>query len=175
MPAPVDHVERCRGTHPADVALVWINSRSASIVRCRDGTVSIDRIRSDVPPHRRATGHQEHVPTGGDEGARHREAHLDRFVSEVMRSLPPVADLLVVGPGDIRWRLDRAIRAHDAHHGVRRVIRCEPAPRWTRGRLIAEFRQAAGASLPRRPVVAHRWTRRPADQSHISWPVAEKR
>jgi hypothetical protein len=142
---------------PGRFALIWIDAREASIVRASDGQPSIERVRSDVPAHRRGTGHQEHNPTSGDGGEPHRLEHLARFLRAVGHHLPPDADLLVVGPGTVRWRLVASLRDQDARRGVHRVIRSAAAPRWTNGQLLAEFRQATGAPQRRRTLGASRW------------------
>jgi hypothetical protein len=157
MPAHVDLVKTpCES---ADLALVWIDSRESSIVRGSDGHSTIERVRSDVPPHRRATGHHKDCPAAARaDGESRRLEHLSQFVRHVSQHVPGHADVIVAGPGTVRWRLVRVLQEQDARHGVQRVIRCLPAPRWTRRQLLAEFRRATGGSLRRRTVGAYRWS-----------------
>ena len=42
--------------------LVWLDAREAVVARWRDGAISLDRIESDVPPHRRGTGRRSTTP-----------------------------------------------------------------------------------------------------------------
>jgi hypothetical protein len=157
MPAETVRGETGRHTseHP-ELALVWIDSRTSTIVRSVDDAPQVERVRSDVPPHRRATGYQGHHPAGGAgaDGEPRRLEHLARFIHEVSRRVPPDADVLVIGPGTVRWRLLASLRDHDAHHGIRRELRCGPAPRSTDAQLIARFRREAGTDLRRRSLSA---------------------
>jgi hypothetical protein len=154
---------RTRGdrTPEHQLALVWIDSRVSSIVRMVGDEPRIERVRSDVPRHRRATGHQGHHPAGGagSDGEPRRLEHLARFIHEVSLRIPSDSDILVVGPGTVRWRLIATLREHDAHHGIVREVRSSSAPRCTDAQLIARFRHAAGTDLRRRPPVARRRSR----------------
>ena len=75
------------------MTLVWIDADGASIVRWPEST-EVERLESEVPPHRRSTGHVRHEPTAGhggiapqDAGERHRNEHLRRFISTVAESV----------------------------------------------------------------------------------------
>jgi hypothetical protein len=140
--------------------LVWIDSRESSIVRPSSGDPVIDHLTSDVPPHRRARGNQQHGPAaaGGDAEPRRLE-HLAHFLREVSGRVPADTDVVIVGPGTVRWRLAKVLHEHDTHHGLRRAIRCRPAPRWTERQLLAEFRRLSGQPSRRRSVGAYRWSR----------------
>jgi hypothetical protein len=148
------------------LALVWIDSREAVVASWQAGTVEVERVQSDVPAHRRSTGHVRHDPTtrhggGGppqSAGEPRRLEHLARFLADVEHRLPQSADLLLLGPGMVHERLAREIRAHDMQHRVSRSTRCEVAPRMTRRQLIARLRLAAGDRPRRRTVGAYRWT-----------------
>jgi hypothetical protein len=170
MPAPNPHAATFAA--PVDMAVVWIDSREASIVSWRDGHPTIERLTSDVPPHRRARGNVQHGPAGagGDPEPRRLE-HLARFVHDVRRRIPAQADVLVVGPGTVRWRLSAALRVQDEQRGNRRVIRCRPAPPWTARQLTAEFRRASGRAVRRRTAGAYRWSRPRASHGTSVVPV----
>ena len=152
--------------HP--LVLVWIDSREAVVARWEAGAIQVKRFRSDVPPHRRSTGHVRHDPMvrhggGGSPqsaGEPRRLEHLARFLKDIELHLPRSQELLLLGPGTVHERLAREIRAHDAHHQDDREIRCEVAPRMTRRQLVARLRTASGVEPRRRTVGAHRWTHR---------------
>ena len=159
-------------TPPAALALVWIDSREASIVR-DDGTgPTVERLMSDVPPHRRARGNQQHsVPAGGGDAEPRRMEHLAHFIREVVRRVPAETDVLIVGPGTVRWRLAKEIRAQDVHHGLHRAVHCMPGRRQTRRQLIATYRRATDEPVRRRTVGAYRWSRPLATRGHAVLPV----
>jgi hypothetical protein len=150
--------------------LVWIDSREAIIVRWLDGEASLERIESEVPAHRRATGHVRHDPAirqGGGGSAQtagepHRLEHLRRFVVEVANRLQAEEDLLLLGPGTVRDRLERYLAESDAHHGRHRDIASEASAPLSDRQLIERLRAFAGAEARRRTVGAYRWAVRPA-------------
>lgn len=94
--------------------LVWIDAREAVIVRWQHDRPRLERVESEVPAHHRATGHVRHDPGvrhggGGPPqtaGEPHRLEHLDRFVEQIANRLPPGDDLLILGPGTVRERLE---------------------------------------------------------------------
>jgi hypothetical protein len=149
------------------VTLVWIDAREAIIVRVRRGRSDLVRLTSDVPAHHRATGHVRHDPAvrhgGGGRpqtaGEPRRLQHLGRFVTEVTDRLTHDGDLLVMGPGTVRERLARRLRASDVHHGRQRTISCEAAPRLTERQLVARLHRAMGVEPRRHTVGAYRWSR----------------
>ena len=143
-------------------AVVWIDSRQAIIARREAGTVSVDRLASDVPPHRRSTRHVRYDPTvshGGGApcgaGDARRLEHLAGFLKRVSESLPASADLIVVGPGTVHERLARAIRERDAIHGVARHVGCEVAARLTSRQIVARLGVASGDPARRRTAGPH--------------------
>jgi hypothetical protein len=148
--------------------LVWIDARDAIIVSWRDDRALVEREESDVPAHHRATGHIRHDPGvrhgGGGApqtaGEPHRIEHLERFVERVAGRLPPDDDVVILGPGTVRERLERRIRLDDEGHERSRLISCEASPRLTDRQLIARVRHVAGADPLRRAVGAYRWTDR---------------
>jgi hypothetical protein len=160
VPAPIDPVET--SLDPTHLVLVWIDSRESSIVRQAGDHAVIDHLTSDVPPHRRARGNQQHGPVaaGGDDEPRRLE-HLARFLHDVSQRIPPDAAVLVVGPGTVRWRLARVLHEHDTHRGTHRTIHCRPAPRWTDRQLLAEFNRWSGRPSRRRTVGTYRWSQPP--------------
>ena len=163
--------------------LVWIDAREAIIVRSAGEPP--ERVESDVPPRHRTAGHVRHDPGirhgGGmrqDAGEPHRLEHLDRFVAEIAERLPPASDVLILGPGTVRERLERRVRALDSRLKRSREIRCEASRRLTDPQLVARLRSAAGQAPYRRTVGAYRWTEpllRPASGPIVPRRVAAKR
>jgi hypothetical protein len=137
--------------------IVWIDAREAVIVRWQDAEASIERIDSDVPAHHRATGHVRHdaaVRPGGGvpkaAGEPHRLEHLGQFIDDVLGRLPDDDDLLILGPGTVRERLEREVGERDRRHGRHRVVTCQASPPRTDRQLVARLRHLAGADAPRR-------------------------
>lgn len=136
--------------------LVWIDSEEAIIVRWAD-RATVERIRSDVPGRHRSTGHVRMDPTvrhGGGAGPedvdRPRRARLVAFVEDVAGHLAQDGDVHVVGPGMVRERLERSLRANDRRRGRRRNVHAAPAERLTEQELVARVRELAGDAPKRR-------------------------
>jgi hypothetical protein len=147
-------------------SLVWIDSREAIVVRWQDDAADIEHLVSDVPPHRRTTGHIRHEPGirhggGGPAqtaGEPRRLEHLDRFVGEVADRVSPDDDLLILGAGTVRERLERHLREDDERHGRTRSVTTEASPPLTDRQLVARLRHLAGADPRRRTLGAYRWS-----------------
>jgi hypothetical protein len=129
--------------------LVWIDSEEAIIVRWAD-RAAVERVRSDVPGRHRPDGH---TPMGDamrvDGGAmdtheRARRDALRRFVDDVACRVPDSDDVMVVGPGVLRGRLERTIRTDDRRHGRTRLVHSAAAERLTEQELVARVRALAG-------------------------------
>lgn len=158
-------------------ALVWIDAREAVVVRMQGDRTRIDRVASDVPPHRRATGHVRHEPDirhggGGSPqtaGEPRRLEHLKRFVADVANRLALEDDLVILGPGTVHERLARYLAESDEHRGRHRLMACEVSPRLTDRQLIARLQRFAGIEPRRHTVGAYRWSqpaaRRPSGQA----------
>jgi len=133
--------------------LVWIDTEQAVIVRW-DGAAKFIRLESDVPAHRRSTGHVAHEPLvrlggGGrrqEAGERHRLEHLHRFISEVEARLAPDDEIEILGPGTLRERLARLVETNDRRHGRMRHICSYPTGQLTDAQLVALVREAASES-----------------------------
>lgn len=145
--------------HPS--TLIWIDAREAVIVRWSGDPAVVERVLSDVPAHRRATGHVRYDPGVRHGGGRpqtagepHRLEHLRRFVERVADRLGNVDDLLVIGPGGVHERLARRVREADRDHGRTRIVSCRTAAPATERQLIARLRLFAGAAPRRRTVGA---------------------
>lgn len=138
-------------TAEAATTLVWIDSEEAIIVRWAD-RATVERIRSDVPGRHRSTPHVRIDPTirhggGGataDTAERARREHLRAFLGEVAGHVPDTDDVTVVGPGLVRERLERNLRAEDRRHGRRRHVNSAAAERLTEQELVAHVRALAG-------------------------------
>ncbi len=143
-------------THPHHRTLVWIDSRQAVIVRW-DGAARFIRLESDVPAHRRSTGHVAHNPMirqgggGGrqEAGERHRLEHLHRFISQVEARLAPDDEIEILGPGTVRERLAHLVETNDRHRGRPHRVCTHPTGPLTEAQLVALLREAAG-DPPRR-------------------------
>lgn len=152
------------------VALVWIDSHEAIVVRWEAGAPHVERIESDVPAHHSATGHVRHQPAcrhggGGPPqtaGEPHRLEHLARFFDIVAEHVPPTHDLLLLGPGTVHEELGRRLSETDLRQRAVREVRCEAAARMSRRQLVARVRMAAGDAPTRRTVGAYRWSGGPA-------------
>ena len=175
-PAAAEHPAGASTEQPPGrkVLLVWIDSREAILLRWADDAARIERLRSDVPAHHRATGNVRHSPVirhgGGGApqtaGEPRRLEHLQRFVETVMDRVAPDEDVLCLGPGTVHERLGREIRARDDRHHLERSVRCEPSPRQTHAQLTARLRRAIGEQPRRRTVGAYRWSERlPVERS----------
>lgn len=148
-------------TAEAATTLVWIDSEEAIIVRWAD-RATVERIRSAVPGRHRSTGHLRFDPDvrhGGGGAAtdsieRARLEHLRVFLADVATHIPDVDDVTVVGPGLVRERLERNLRAEDRKHGRRRHVHSAAAERLTEQELVAHVRALAGDAPYRRGISA---------------------
>ena len=146
--------------------LVWIDAREAIIVARRGGEIVIERIESEVPDHRRSTGHVRHDPSvrhggGGtapqSAGEPHRQEHLAHFVRLVLSVLPEGDDLTILGPGTVREHLAHEVDAADRHHHRQRSVRSAAAARQTDRQLAARLDRELGIEPRRRTVGSYRW------------------
>lgn len=136
--------------------IVWIDAEQALIVRW-DGAARFLRIESEVPPHRRSTGHVRHEASpqvGGaasprTQGEQHRQEHLRHFLSQVERRLEPGELIEIVGPGTVRERLARQVDASDRRRGRPPRVVTHAAGPLTEAQLVALVRAAAGDAAPR--------------------------
>lgn len=141
--------------------LIWIDSEEAIIVRWAD-RATVERVRSAVPGRHRSTGHLRVDPAvrhggGGPSSAaleRVRREHLRLFLDDVLRHVPEDDDVTVVGPGLVRGRLERSLRADDRRHSRRRHVRSTAADRLSEQTLVARVRELAGDAPRRRRVPA---------------------
>jgi hypothetical protein len=139
--------------------LVWIDSEEAIIVRWAD-RATVERVRSEARDHGFREGRGpvatsgRHGDGGTDLAERARRDDLRLFVGDVADRVPPTDDVTVVGPGVLRGRLERTLRADDRRHGRRRQIHSAAADRLTEQELVARVRTLAGDEPPRRGVAA---------------------
>jgi hypothetical protein len=154
-----------RDPHPS-WTVVWIDSHGATLAGWHGGRPAVERMISDVPARRRATGHVRHDPTvrhgGGGPGQSaadtRRLEHLARFLDQVESRLPETDDLAILGPGEVAEHLEQLVRDGDTHHRRVRTVTREPAGRQTERQLIARLRSLVGAVPARRTVGAYRWS-----------------
>ncbi len=137
--------------------VIWIDSRAAILARW-DGTVtSVTHIQSDVPVHRRSTGHVMHNPTiahgGGvaprSDGEGRRLEHLAHFLRTVADRLDPFDALDITGPGTVHERLAALVRGDDDSRHRDRSLTVSAAAPMTRRQILARLRSLAGISVPR--------------------------
>jgi len=140
------------------MTLVWIDADSASIVRWPGGK-DVERIDSEVPAHRRSTGHVRHEPSVGhggvapqDAGERHRNEHLRRFIATVADAVEADDEVAVLGQGTVFEGLARLLADRDRAHARARVVHVETSKRLTDRQLVARARVLAGAPPNRRAV-----------------------
>lgn len=157
MRLPREHRQR-------PVTLVWLDADQAILLRSGgQGTPGASppeprRIRSEVPPHHRATGRVHHDPSvrsgGGadpdDLAERRREHLLAAYLREVQAGLPPDDHVVILGPGPVHARLAAQVRADDLRHRRTRPVDDAPAPPLTDRQLRARLLEAAGAAPERR-------------------------
>jgi hypothetical protein len=114
--------------------LVWMDGEEAIIVRWTD-RAEVERVCA-IP---RASG----TPDGDVQG-RNRPEGRRHFVASIADRIPPEGDVAVVGPGDLRGRLERLLRADDRRHGRRRAVRSPATRQLTENQLLAHVRALAG-------------------------------
>jgi hypothetical protein len=150
------------------VTLVWLDADGAILLldegRAGDGTdpPAIRRVRSQVPPHRRATGqahHDSRVRSGGgadpdDLADRRREHLLAAYLREVAALVPAEDRVVILGPGPVHGRLAGELRAADARHRRMRPVEDMPAGALTERQLRARWRELNG-STPERQLPAN--------------------
>jgi hypothetical protein len=127
--------------------LVWIDTEEAIIVRWED-RATVERLHSDVEGRHRSSGN-EGIGTSAEAMDHARREHLRRFLDEVVEHVPSAGDVTVVGPGLVRERLERSLRADDRRHGRVRHVRSSASDRVTEQELVAHVRALAG-DAPRR-------------------------
>jgi hypothetical protein len=130
--------------------LVWIDSEEAIIVRWED-RATVERIHSAVEGRHRSSGACRVTRAGhrgGDATAdtleRARREHLRQFLDDVAAHVPEADDVTVVGPGIVRERLERSLRAEDRRCGRQRHVHSAAADRLTEQALVARVRMLAG-------------------------------
>lgn len=143
------------------VTLVWLDTDEAILMRAGEpaagGEPAARRIRSEVPPHRRATGRVHHDPrvrSGGgadpdDLADRRRERLLAAYLREVAAAVPPGDRVVVLGPGPVHARLAAELRADDVRHRRDRPVEEAPAPPLTDRQLRARLLELAGVAPER--------------------------
>jgi len=157
------------------VTLVWIDSRRAVIARWRDGAPILERLTSNVPAHRRSTGHGRRDPvlrSGGSAATAdepHRLEHRARFLEAVAARLPD-DDLELVGPGTVREHLARVLLRDAGRSGA---ISTHAAGPMTDHQLVARARELVGEAPRRRPGSRCGSARRapvPGPVVRVDWP-----
>ena len=170
-----------RPTRPAadptrDRTLVWIDARDALIGHWHGGSVTLERLHSDVPSRHRAMGHIRRDPSvrhgGGaaqDAAEANRLEHLARFIDLVATRVKLDGDVLVLGPGTVRDRLGHRLHETERLAVEGHEITVGAAGRLTEPQFIARLRHFAGADPRRRTTGApHRSPSRTAAETERS-------
>jgi hypothetical protein len=152
------------------VTLVWLDADEAILLNGEGVTgngagvsdngadpPAIRRVRSQVPPHRRATGqahHDSRIRSGGgadpnDLAERRREHLMATYLREVAALVPAADRVVVLGPGPVHGRLAHELRAADARHRRERPVEDAAAGPLTERQLRARWRELNGAVLER--------------------------
>ena len=147
------------------VALVWIDSDGARILRWRRRVVT-EKIESDVPPHVRSTAHVRHDPAdrhggsgrGQDDAERRRNEHLRSFLKTVAGRLADDAYVEILGTGTVGERLGRLLRTRTARQPSRPNVVVVHSNWLTTRELATRLRQRLGLRPRRRTVGAYRWS-----------------
>ena len=156
---------RLHGEHQhRPVTLVWLDADEAILLGSEapagDGAdpPGVRRVRSQVPPHHRATGRVHHDPrvrSGGgadpdDLVERRREHLIGAYIREVAGLLPPDDRIVSVGRGPGHGRLADALRAADIRHRRDRPVEEAAAGPLTERQLRARWRELNGSPPERR-------------------------
>ena len=139
------------------VSLIWIDCEEAVLARW-NGSLTLDRLRSDVPPHHKSTGNVRIDPQtrhggGGpveDRLERWRQEHLREFLVLVARRIPATDEVTILGPGVVREHLERLLLADDRRHHRTRTVDTRPSGRLSERQLVARLREMAGTPPKRR-------------------------
>lgn len=150
---------------PPGLALVWIDSKVARILRWRGGIVS-EKIKSDVPPHVRSTAHVRHDPRvrhggsgrGQDDAERRRNEHLRAFLKSVASRLHDDDQIEILGTGTVGERLAALLRRQPARRDPPPTIIAMRSMWLTPRQLATRLRQRLGLQPRRRTVGAYRWS-----------------
>jgi len=146
------------------VTLVWLDADGAILLGGEDPAgdgadpPGVRRVRSQVPPHHRATGRVHHDPrvrSGGgadpdDLVERRREHLIGAYLREVAGLVPPADRVVIVGPGPVHARLASELRLADARHRRDRPVEDAAAGPLTERQLRARWRELNGSSPERR-------------------------
>ncbi len=164
---------RLHGEHPhRPVTLVWLDADEAILLDPEGptsdgaGPPAIRRVRSQVPPHHRATGHDHHDPRARSGGGadpddlveRRREHLITAYLREVVALVPAGHDVVVMGPGTVHGRLAGELRAADVRHQRGRAVEDAAAGPLTERQLRARWRELNGTA-PERQLPANAGSR----------------
>jgi len=125
---------------------MWIDHAKAVIVTLHDENVNTKQIESKVEPtFRLAGGARQSTPYGPqDESTEHKalERHkhqLHDYYKTVIQALEVADQILIMGPGEARTELIKAIE-QEAPEMASRIRDVRPADKMTQNQLVAEVR-----------------------------------
>jgi hypothetical protein len=141
---------------------VWLDSSGATAVRLRGGEARIRRIESGVAPRCKTTGGARGVTPYARQNATdesstdaRRKHQFARYYAEILAAVMDADRILVMGPGEAKLGLVKAIRAS---HGLSPRLRgVHVVSRMTDRQLVAHAREYYGAHMDRSEVVRLAW------------------
>lgn len=164
-PEPAPNAGAILSPLEGSLALVWIDSEGARILRWRRRVVT-EKIESDVPPHVRSTAHVRHDPAdrhggsgrGQDDAERRRNEHLRTFLKTVAARLAHDTYVEIIGTGTVGERLGRLLRTRTARQPSPPTVVVVHSNWLTTRELATRLRQRLGLRPRRRTVGAYRWS-----------------
>jgi hypothetical protein len=153
-----------RDVEPERIALVWISSEQAVIVRW-DGEPVVEHVASGVTPRRSGAGSVRRGPArpeGGGRVAGHgtktkHDEELRRFLTEVSSRLAGLGVVEVAGRGTLPARFAELLRRLDGRGDAALEVTTRALSRRpSDAQLKARLRRLADRDLPRRQVGRYR-------------------
>lgn len=126
---------------------IWIDHAKAVIVTLHDENVNTKQIESNVDPtFRLSGGSRDSMPFGAQEIAPERKVlernkhQLHDYYQTVVQALHDADHLLIMGPGEAKTELVKAIEEHTPKMASR-IRDVHPADKMTQNQLVAEVRE----------------------------------
>jgi hypothetical protein len=128
---------------------IWVSSPSALILRwgSETGVTFRQEIKSEVEPHRRATGRPPYTEKPSNDH-KHDE-QMRAFFAQIIAVLPAGDDLLLVGDGEVVGHLGQAITTHEHGRPDPRRLEVVKSKPLTEPQLLARIREFAGEPAAR--------------------------
>ena len=128
---------------------IWVSSPSALILRWgpETGVTFRQEIKSEVEPHRRATGRPPFTEKPSNDH-KHDE-QMRAFFAQIIALLPAEDDVLLVGDGEVVGHLGQAITSHEHGRPKARRLEVVKSKPLTEPQLLARIREFAGLPAAR--------------------------